>query len=69
MKSILNLCVSVLLPGTVLVSTASAQSIDDTPIDPIAVENGSAGWFPSIYGPGDQLGSLNMVTPKRPSRR
>ena len=48
MKIILNLCASMLLAGTVLVSTASAQAIDDTPFDPIAVENGSAGWFPSI---------------------
>ncbi len=61
----LNLCASLLLAGTVLVSTASAQAIDDTPIDPIAVENGSAGWFPSIYGAGDQLGALNEVTPEK----
>ena len=65
MKIILNLCASMLLAGTVLVSTASAQAIDDTPFDPIAVENGSAGWFPSIYGAGDQLGALNEVTPKK----
>lgn len=65
MKIILNLCVSAFIAGTVLVSIASAQTPDDTPIDPIAVENGSAGWFPSIYGPDDQLGSLNEVTPKK----
>jgi kynurenine formamidase len=73
MKIMRNLCVSVFLAGTVLVSTASSQLmstaslqvIDDTPIDPIAVENGSAGWFPSIYGEGDQLGSLNEVTPEK----
>jgi kynurenine formamidase len=64
-KIILNLSVSVFLAGTVLVSSASAQPFDDIPIDPIAVENGSAGWFPSIYGPGDQLGSLNEVTPEK----
>ena len=65
MKIIVNLCASVFLAGTVLVSTASAQAIDDTPIDPIAVENGSAGWFPSIYGAGDQLGALNEITPEK----
>jgi kynurenine formamidase len=65
MKIILNLCASMLLVGTMLVSTASAQVIDDTPIDPIAVENGSAGWFPSIYGPDDQLGTLNEITPEK----
>jgi kynurenine formamidase len=71
MKIILNLCVSVFLAGAVLVSIGSArgrdraQPFDDTPFDPIAVENGSAGWFPSIYGPGDQLGSLNEVTPEK----
>ena len=73
MKIILSLCASVLVAGTVMFSTASAQAIrdspaqaiDDTPIDPIAVENGSAGWFPSIYGKGDQLGALNEVTPEK----
>jgi hypothetical protein len=65
MNIILNLGVSVFLAGAMLVSTISAQVIDDTPIDPIAVENGSAGWFPSIYGPHDQLGTLNEVTPKK----
>src|SRR5687767_5804306 len=65
MKSMLNLGVTVFLAGTVLVSTASAQAIDDTPIDPIAVENGSAGWFPSRYGAGDQLGALNEITPEK----
>ena len=46
-------------------STASAQPFDDEPFDPIAVENGTAGWFPSIYGPDDQLGTLNEVTPEK----
>ena len=41
------------------------RRIDDTPIDPIAVENGSAGWFPSRYGAGDQLGALNEITPEK----
>jgi len=44
---------------------ATAQPFDDTPFDPVAVQNGSAGWFPSIYGPDDQLGSLNEVTPEK----
>ena len=65
MKIIVNLCASVFLAGTVLVSTASAQAIDDTPIDPVAVADGSAGWFPSIYGAGDQLGALNEITPRK----
>jgi kynurenine formamidase len=64
-RIILSLHASLFLAGTVLVSSASAQAIDDTPIDPIAVENGSAGWFPSIYGPDDQLGTLNEVTPEK----
>ena len=38
---------------------------DDEPFDPEAVADGSAGWFPSIYGEGDQLGSLNEVTPEK----
>jgi kynurenine formamidase len=65
MKVIIALCATASLAGTVLISTASAQAIDDTPIDPIAVENGSAGWFPSIYGAGDQLGALNEITPQK----
>jgi kynurenine formamidase len=65
MKIMVNLCVSAFLAGAVLVSTASAQAIDDTPIDPIAVENGSAGWFPSRYGAGDQLGALNEITAEK----
>jgi kynurenine formamidase len=64
MKIVPTLCASLLLAVTTMVSTASAQ-IDDTPFDPFAVESGAAGWFPSIYGPGDQLGSLNEVTPKK----
>jgi kynurenine formamidase len=65
MMTIRNLSVSVLLASTVIVSTASAQAIDDTPIDPMAVEDGSAGWFPSRYGAGDQLGALNEITPQK----
>ena len=38
---------------------------NDGPFDPKAVADGSAGWFPSIYGEGDQLGSLNEVTPEK----
>ena len=65
MKIILNLCVSVFLVSTTLSSVASAQPFDDTPFDPFAVESGAAGWFPSRYGPDDQLGSLNEVTPQK----
>jgi kynurenine formamidase len=54
-----------LLAGAGPISRESEQDFDDTPIDPIAVANGSAGWFPSIYGAGDQLGALNEITPKR----
>jgi kynurenine formamidase len=50
-----------LLPGTSRAAQDS-NAFDDEPIDPIAVENGSAQWFPSIYGSSDQLGSLNEVT-------
>lgn len=64
-KIIVILCVSVFLAGTLLASRESEQDFDDSPIDPIAVENGSAGWFPSIYGAGDQLGALNEVTPRK----
>jgi kynurenine formamidase len=64
-KIVTKLCVSVFLASTALASSASAQVFDDTPIDPFAVENGSAGWFPSIYGPDDQLGALNEVTPEK----
>ena len=73
-KIILSLCVSVFLAGVVLVSMGSgrgrdrAQPFNDTPFDPIAVENGSAGWFPSIYdrpNKRDQLGTLNEVTPEK----
>jgi kynurenine formamidase len=68
MKNILNLCcISVFLAGTVLFSNGSGreQDFDDTPIDPIAVESGSAGWFPSRYGRGDQLGALNEITSRK----
>ena len=65
MKIAVTVCVSVFIASTVLVASASAQVFDDTPIDPFAVENGSAGWFPSIYGPDDQLGTLNEVTPEK----
>ena len=42
------------------VSVAASHHIfDDEPFDPIDVVNGSAGWFPSIYGEDDELGALN----------
>lgn len=65
MKNIMKLLACVLPALTLLVPAATAQPFDDEPIDPIAVENGSAGWFPSIYGPDDQLGTLNEVTPEK----
>src|SRR5687768_7620862 len=64
-KIIVILCVSLFLAGTLLASRESEQDFDDNPIDPIAVENGSAGWFPSIYGAGDQLGALNEITSRK----
>lgn len=65
MKLIVSVGMAVLMGATTLAGTGQAQAIDDTPIDPIAVENGSAGWFPSIYGPDDQLGALNEITPQK----
>jgi kynurenine formamidase len=64
-KIILSLSVCLFLAGAGLISREAAQDFDDTPIDPIAVENGSAGWFPSRYGAGDQLGALNEITPRK----
>lgn len=65
MRVTLQVWAGALVALLVMIPTVAAQAIDDTPIDPIAVENGSAGWFPSIYGADDQLGSLNEVTPKK----
>jgi kynurenine formamidase len=48
-----------------LASRDFEQDFDDTPIDPVAVQNGTAGWFPSRYGAGDQLGALNEITPRK----
>ena len=56
---------SALLLSCVSTTYVSAQPFDDEPFDPIAVEDGSAGWFPSIYGPNDQLGALNEITPQK----
>lgn len=66
MKDTVKLCACV-LSILIMAMSLSAQRpmFDDTPIDPIAVENGSAGWFPSRYGPTDQLGALNEVTPQK----
>lgn len=67
MKGTLKRCAYTLsiitLAGTV--GSAQKQKFDDTPFDPIAVENRTAGWFPSRYGPQDQLGALNEVTPEK----
>jgi kynurenine formamidase len=64
-KIILSLSVCLLLAGAGLISREPDQDFDDTPIDPVAVADGSAGWFPSIYGAGDQLGALNEITPRK----
>jgi kynurenine formamidase len=63
-KIIVSLSVCLLLAGAGLISREPDQDFDDTPIDPVAVADGSAGWFPSIYGAGDQLGALNEITPR-----
>lgn len=39
------------------------EPIDDTMFDPAAVEAGA--WVPGPYGPGDQRGSFNEVTPEK----
>lgn len=67
MKDTIKLCAYLLSILMTAVSLSAQQRgvFDDTPIDPIAVENGSAGWFPSRYGPTDQLGALNEVTPAK----
>ena len=49
----------------VSVDAFASDHFDDEPFDPEAVADGSAGWFPSIYGEGDQLGALNEVTPEK----
>jgi hypothetical protein len=44
---------------------ASEDGFDDIPIDPAAVEDGSAGWYPTRYGAADELGALNEITPEK----
>lgn len=44
---------------------AEHEDLNDDPIDPVAVEDGSAGWFPSRYGAGDEIGALNEITPEK----
>lgn len=44
---------------------AQAGTFNDDPINPAAVADGSAGWFPSRYGPTDQIGALNEITPEK----
>ncbi len=51
--------------SSVAVHRSRADDFDDTPIDPVAVMDGSAGWFPSRYGPGDELGAINEITPQK----
>jgi hypothetical protein len=41
------------------------NDFDDEPFDPAAVVDGTAGWFPSRYGEGDELGTLNEITPQK----
>ncbi|MEX2228506.1 MAG: cyclase family protein [Dehalococcoidia bacterium] len=43
---------------------AEHELLNDDPFDPDAVI-APGGWFPSVYGAGDQLGSLNEVTPRK----
>ncbi len=40
--------------------------LDDEPFDVDAVENGA--WFPGPYGPDDQRGTFNEVTPEKTAR-
>lgn len=42
------------------------ERFDDTMFDTAAVEQGA--WAPGPYGPDDQLGSLNEVTPEKTAR-
>lgn len=67
MKDTFKRCAYV-LSITILAGTAGSaqqQTFDDKPFDPEAVASGKAGWWPSRYGPNDQLGSLNEVTPAK----
>lgn len=38
---------------------------DDEPIDPVAVADGSAGWYPTRYGADDEIGAINEITPEK----
>ena len=53
------------LPPNTGFRARQGAEFDDEPIDPIAVANGSAGWFPSRYGAGDQIGALNEITGRK----
>lgn len=67
MKDTFKRCAYVLSIMILAGTAGSAQDpvFNDTPIDPIAVESGKAGWWPTRYGPKDQLGALNEVTPEK----
>lgn len=53
-------------PGPALQRAPLLQTeFDDEPFDPAAVVDGSAGWYPSIYGADDQIGALNEITPQK----
>ena len=43
--------------------TDNSESFDDEPFDLEAVMNGA--WLPSPYGPDDQRGTWNEVTPEK----
>ena len=45
--------------------TNLAGAFNDDPFDPVAVADGSAGWYPTIYGAGDEIGALNEITPQK----
>lgn len=47
------------------VPAGEADGFDDEPFDPVAVADGTAGWYPTRYGPDDQLGALNEITPEK----
>lgn len=66
-KDTLKRCAYVLSIVTMAGTVGSAQQsqINDEPFDPAAVASGAAGWWPSRYGPNDQLGSLNEVTSEK----
>lgn len=49
--------------ATTVASVAAGETINDAMFDVAAVEKGA--WAPGPYGPGDQRGSFNEVTPEK----